>query len=304
MRMGFSLPQYGDMATPGNVKFFARTLESAGAESFWVGDRALCPAMPARGFGGTPPRPFPSQFRKVLDPFAVLATAATCTERAHIGTSVLNATWYSPLLLARSLTTIDLLSHGRLIPGFGSGWSPDEFAALGIPTSGLGARLDEALDILDAVWSEGITSHSGALWTVPPSHFDLVPARRSGPPIYLGGFSQTALTRVGRRADGWLPTIRLPDRTRVDELCGMLATIRCAAERTGRDADAIDVVLRVDASPGTTPSLIIDTLKEVEQLTGINHAFVELLLLAQDVTEAIDIATTLLYLANEGAHAR
>lgn len=301
MRMGFSLPQYGDMATPDAVERFARTVESAGAESFWVGDRALCPAMPTRGFGGTPPRPFPDQFRKVLDPFAVLAIAAACTDRARIGTSVLNATWYPPLLLARSLTTVDLISHGRLVPGFGSGWSPDEFAALGIPTAGLGARLDETLDILHAVWSEGTTSHTGALWTVPPSHFDLVSTRKSGPPIYLGGFSAAALARVGRRADGWLPTIRLPNRTRVNELCDMLATIRHEAERAGRDADAIDVVLRVDASPGTTPSLIIDTLEEVEQLTGINHAFVELLLLAPDVTEAIDIATTLLYMADKGA---
>jgi len=301
MRMGFSLPQYGDMATPDAVERFARTIESAGAESFWVGDRALCPAAPTRGFGGTPPRPFPDQFRKVLDPFAVLATAASCTERARIGTSVLNATWYPPLLLARSLATVDLLSRGRLVPGFGSGWSPDEFAALGIPSSGLGARLDEVLDVLDAVWSEGTTSHVGALWTVPPSHFDLISNRSSGPPIYLGGFSPAALARVGRRADGWLPTIRLPDRTRVDDLCGMLATIRREAERAGRDADAVDVVLRVDASPGTPSSLIVDTLEEVEQLTGISHAFVELLLLAQDVEEAIDIATTLLETADKGA---
>ncbi|EME64202.1 hydride transferase [Rhodococcus ruber BKS 20-38] len=82
----------------------------------------------------------------------------------------------------------------------------------------------------------------------------------------------------------------------------MLAAIRREAERAGRDAGAVDVVLRVDASPGTNPSLIIDTLEEVEQLTGINHAFVELLLLAQDVTEAIDVATTLLYMADKGAH--
>ena len=299
MRIGFSLPQYGAMAEQAtSVAQFAQTIELAGAESLWVGDRALAPTSPTLGFAKTGPAPFPSQFRKVLDPFGLLTVAALSTTRVRLGTSVLNAPWYQPLLLARSLTTIELLSQGRLVPGFGSGWSPDEFGALGVPFSGRGARLDEVLDVLDAVWTTDITEHAGPLWTVPPSYFDLAPAQHPRPPVYLGGFSPAALARVGRRADGWLPSVRLPDGARADELSDMLAIIRRAAEQAGRSPDEIDVILRVDVHPGVQPAQILDLLAAVEERTGISHAFIELLLLARDSTEAMDIAADLLKSAN------
>lgn len=301
MRIGFSLPQYGTMAEqPKTIAQFARTVELAGAESLWVGDRALTPAAPTLGFARTGPAPFPPQLRRVLDPFAVLTVAATCTERARLGTSVLNAPWYQPLLLARALTTIDLISTGRLVPGFGTGWSPDEFDALGLQLADRGARLDEILDVLDAVWTAEITAHDGRFWTVPPSHFDLAPAQRPRPPFYLGGFAPAALARVGRRADGWLPSVLLPDGARVDELGDMLAVIHRAAELAGRDPDGIDVILRLDIRPGTPLARIRDTLAAIEERTGIKHAFIELMLLARDVAEAMDIATSLLENADKG----
>lgn len=301
MRLGFSLPQYGDMAgNPADIALFARSVERAGAASLWVGDRALTPAAPTLGFAGKGPAPFPPQLRRVLDPFAVLTVAATSTERVRLGTSVLNAPWYQPLLLARALTTLDLISGGRLVAGFGVGWSPDEFAALGLPLAQRGARLDEILDVLDAVWTAGITAHAGRFWTVPPSHFDLAPAQRPRPPCYLGGFSPAALARTGRRGDGWLPSVLLPEGARVGELGGMVAAVRETAEKAGRDPDQIDVILRVDCRPETPLVRIRDTLAEIEERTGIRHAFVELMLLARDVAEAADIAEILLENAEKG----
>lgn len=304
MRIGFSLPQYGGMAEhPAAVARFARTVELAGAASLWVGDRALAPAAPTMGFAGRGPAQFPPQLRRVLDPFAVLTVAATSTERVRLGTSVLNAPWYQPLLLARALTAIDLISGGRLVPGFGIGWSPDEFDALGLSLADRGARLDEILDVLDAVWTSDITAHSGQFWTVPPSHFDLAPAQHPRPPFYLGGFAPAALARIGRRGDGWLPSVVLPEGSRVGDLGGMLAVIRRTAEQAGRDPDRIDVILRLDVRPETPLVLIRDTLAAIEEKTGIGHAFIELMLLARDVAEATDIAAVLLENAEKGLEA-
>lgn len=95
----------------------------------------------------------PAKFRSLLDPFVLITLAASATSTALLGSSVLNLPWYPPVMLARSLTIIDVASGGRLIPGFGSGWSPDEYQAAGIPSRGRRARMDESLDALEATWA-------------------------------------------------------------------------------------------------------------------------------------------------------
>jgi hypothetical protein len=116
VRIGFTLPQMGALAHyPREVTRFARQAEQLGADSLWVGDRLLAPVNPTVGYGdgGTIPR----AFHAVLDPFVLLSIAAVSTERVQIGANVLNAPWYPPAVLARSLTSIDLVSGGRLVQG-------------------------------------------------------------------------------------------------------------------------------------------------------------------------------------------
>jgi hypothetical protein len=108
MRTGFALPQFGPSAaaSPGGVARFAREAEALGAASLWAADRLLVPVRPSVGYGGT--AAIPARFRSALDPFLVLATAAAVTTRPLLGFSVLNAPFYSPVLLARQLTTLDV----------------------------------------------------------------------------------------------------------------------------------------------------------------------------------------------------
>jgi probable F420-dependent oxidoreductase len=296
MRVGFCLPQFGAPAQQaGQIAQFAAEAERLGAHSLWVGDRLMAPVDPVVGYGGS--ATVPEQFRAVLDPFAVLTVAATATSSARLGSSVINLPWYPPVMAARSLTTIDVLSGGRLWPGFGIGWSPDEYQAANIPWRGRGARLEESLDALEAIWGPGPAAYAGAAWTMPASHIDLRPVQRPHPPIYLGGLSEAALARVGRRADGWLPAVRLPGFAEPGLLLLQREVIARAAADSGRDAEQIAVALRVNASAATTVDEIVAAMDEIEKATGIEHMFVDLMYLAASVPEMLDFAARILELA-------
>ncbi|MFD8379631.1 TIGR03619 family F420-dependent LLM class oxidoreductase [Streptomyces sp. NPDC059679] len=300
MRIGFSLPQFGALAhRPEEVARFARQAEELGAASLWVGDRLLDPVDPTVGYAGADT--IPPEFRTALDPFATLATAAAVTERVQLGSNVINAPWYPPAVLARSLTTIDAMSRGRLLVGLGTGWSPEEYEAVNIPMAERGRRLDEILDALTAWWTTNPVEYRGEHWTVPASYIDLKPATRPHPPVYLGGWAPTALRRVARRADGWLPIVVPPAPFDAQAaVIGPMTTIREAAEREGRDPAALDAILRVNPSSEATVRDITTVLARAEAEAGVDHAFVDLIYLAKDVDQALDLAQRIL----EGASVR
>lgn len=218
-----------------------------------------------------------------MDPFALLAAAAAVTERVLLGTSVLNAPFYNPALLARALTSIDIISGGRLIPGFGTGWSPEEYTAVGVPMAERGDRLDETLDILDTLWTNGPAKHHGRHWDIPAAHNELRPTRRI--PVYLAGWAPRALSRVARRADGWLPVAVVPGHFDAAETSRTLAGLRDEAERAGRARDSVDAILRINPTPAATVDDIADAIRASEDI-GIDHTFVDIRFQA-DITDAL-----------------
>ncbi|MFF4190877.1 TIGR03619 family F420-dependent LLM class oxidoreductase [Nonomuraea sp. NPDC001831] len=236
MDLGLAVPQYGGFAALSSVTRVAREAEAMGFAGLWAGDRLLTPLRPKDRYPGGDGS-VPRAHRVFLDPFAVLAVAASVTSSVRLGTSALNACWYPPPVLARSLTTIDHLSGGRLAAGLGLGWSSDEYAAVGVPWKGRAERYEATLDALEAIWGTDPVTFEHDLWTIAPSHIDPKPARR--PPLLLAGFAPEALRRIGRRGDGWL-TAALP----VPVLLSMWETVREAAERAGRDPDALRMILR------------------------------------------------------------
>jgi probable F420-dependent oxidoreductase len=295
MRIGFTLPQFGALAHQArDVARFARGIEDLGGDSLWVGDRLLAPVNPTVGYGGGDT--IPEVFHSVLDPFALLAVTASATERVEVGSNVLNAPWYAPAVLARSLTTIDQLSGGRLVLGLGTGWSPEEYEAAGVPMHERGARLDECLDALDALWTTNPAEYHGQHWTVPATHVDVKPAQRPRPPIYLAGFSPAAIRRVARRADGWLPVVA-PGARPVDpttQISAPMAHIRELAEKEGRDPADVGMILRIYPAGGATLDAVADVVALVEDKAGVDHAFVELMNLATTVDDALEVAGRLL----------
>jgi probable F420-dependent oxidoreductase len=291
MLIGFCLPQFGAMGLEaGAAARFAREAEGLGADSLWVGDRLLAPVRPVTGYAGS--STMPEEFRISLDPFAVLTTAAAVTTRALLGTSVLNAPFYSPALLARSLTTIDALSGGRLIPGLGVGWSPDEFLAVGVPMTERGERLDECLDVLDALWSRDPAAHKGKYFEVPEFHAGLKPVQQPAPPVYLAGHVPAALHRVATRAAGWLPVGMLPGGFDPVGIAGTLARLREQAASAGRREP--EAILRLNLQPSATPADVAAAIARAEGETGIGHVMVDFMYVAHDVDHALDLAARVL----------
>lgn len=299
MRIGFTLPQMGPLAHyPRDVARFAHQAEQLGADSLWVGDRLLAPVKPTVGYGGG--STIPLAFHAVLDPLALLAIAATCTERIQLGTNVLNAPWYPPAMLARSLTTIDLVSGGRLVPGFGVGWSPEEYLAAGIPMEQRGARLDECLDALEALWSSNPAEYHGKHWTVPATYADLKPVQRPRPPIYLGGYSPAAMRRAARRADGWLPVVR-PGSQRWEfspaAVNGPVSEVRRLAAEEGRDPSRLGIILRVYPTEEASIEQVAAAIAGAERETTVDHAFVDVMEIAKDIDQALEVVGRVLELS-------
>jgi probable F420-dependent oxidoreductase len=293
MKLGFSIPQYARLAADaGQTARFARELEAAGAASLWVGDRLFAAVDPKIGYGGMMDT-IPAEFNSVLDPFTLLGVAAGATERVKLGAHVLVATWYPPVVLARALTTIDVVSNGRLLPGLGIGWSPEEYEAVGLEFRQRGKRLEETLDALEAIWTTDPAEYHGTLVDVPRHHSSLKPVQRPRPPIYLASFSEAALRRVGRRGDGWLP-ILTPGQIDIDALRAQHALVEEAALEAGRDPKTIDALVRVNVARGDAPQAVIDDIKRVADALGFEHFFIEQMYADDTVDQAITSAVAFL----------
>jgi probable F420-dependent oxidoreductase len=288
--LGFAMPQFGQPARDDLVRF-ASTAEQLGAASLWVGDRLLAPVNPTIGYAGA--GTIPDEMRTSLDPFVALAVAAAATTTAKLGTSALVAPFYPPVQLGRQLTSIDVVSAGRLIVGLGIGWSPDEYRAAGAPFAGRGAQLDELLDVLAALWASTPVKHDGARWSVPESWVDLKPVQRPHPPIYLGAFSPPGLTRVGRRADGWLAAVRVPGHGHLKFLNRQRQAIDAAATAAGRDPASIATNVRINVAHGTNLGEVADVVRTLAD-SGYADAFVDLMYMATGVDAMLDWAQRLL----------
>ena len=241
MQIGINLPQVGQLASPASVRATAVAAEAAGYSSLWVFDRILGAVEPRSAYPGAPDGRMPEDLATVLDPIGTLTYAAAVTERVRLGTSVLVAPWYQPVLLARALTTLDLFSEGRLTVGFGTGWSLDEYESVNVPMRERGARLDETLDVLEAIWTTDPVSFEGRFSRIVPSTIAPKPAQAGGPPIILGAFSPTALDRIARRAAGWNP-VGLP----FEFVEPMWATVLELAAGHGRDPESLRMVMRAN----------------------------------------------------------
>ncbi|MEY2450441.1 MAG: hypothetical protein QOD92_15 [Acidimicrobiaceae bacterium] len=241
MNYGIGLPQVGRLADPDAVRAVATTADAIGLSSLWAMDRVLAPLDPRTPYPASPDGVLPVEQHRVLDPLGVLTLAASVTERIRIGTSVLVAPWYAPVLLARSLTTLDIISGGRLTVGLGLGWSIDEYEAVGVEQSGLARAVEEVLDVLHTVWVDEVVEHHGQRYRIAPATIDPKPVHASGPPVLLAAYTPAGLDRVARRADGWTPA-GLP----VAAVAPMFTQVRDAAATYGRDPDTLQLVVRAN----------------------------------------------------------
>ena len=162
-----------------------------------VDDRAPpLSVQPQSPYPGTPDGTLPEPYKHCLDPLETLTFAAAHTTRVGLGTSVLDMLYYNPVMLARRLSTLDRLSHGRLRVGLGLGWSKDEFDATGASWSERGARGDEFLAVLKVIWTSDPVEFQGQFYHIPKSIIQPKPVQKPYPPLYLAAFAPPALRRL------------------------------------------------------------------------------------------------------------
>lgn len=241
MLRGFGVPVAGAWATPENQVRLVRRAEELGYRSVWTFQRLLVPARPDARAGAP-------VYRSVHDAIVSLAYLAGQTSRIRLGLAVANLPFFSPVLLAKQLATLDAVSGGRLDVGLGLGWMREEFEAVGVPMEQRGARAEEFVAALRALWTEEVVEFRGRFYEIPPARFDPKPVQRPHPPLLLGGNVVGAWRRAGRLADGWVGG-SMADLTRLDAAIG---AVRQGASEAGRDPDALRFVCRgvVRVRPG------------------------------------------------------
>ena len=190
-----------------NPAFFlevTREAEVLGYESVWLPEHLVLPAsMSGSPFDGQEHPPVPPD-TPVFDAFAYLSYLAGATSRIRLGTHVYNLGLRHPFVAARAVQTLDVVSGGRALVGIGAGWLAQEWEAAQLDFSTRGARLDEALQVCQRLWSEDVVEHHGRFFDFGPVMFEPKPVQRPWPPVLVGGESGAALRRAARIGDGWI----------------------------------------------------------------------------------------------------
>ena len=175
--------------------------------------------------------------RPMPDPLDTLAFVAAVSETVKLGTSVVIAPLHSPAVLAKRVSTIDNLSGGRMVLGLGIGWQREEYEAVGVPFRQRGARLEECIGAMRALWTESPATFHGEHVAFDRVYSSPQPAQGSVP-IVLGGNSAPAVERAGRIGDGWYPYTIGPDDFETS-----IELLRDVAAASGRDPDAVEVTV-------------------------------------------------------------
>jgi probable F420-dependent oxidoreductase len=196
MKLGLFGVHRGEMAEPVALARRARLAEAAGFESVWVGDHISLPSG-AQAVDAYPPE------QPRLEAIAALSYLAGITNRVRLGVGVIVMPQRHPLLLAKQLTTVDVLSGGGLIFGIGVGYVPSELEALGASMSDRGARTDEYLAAIRAVWDERAPDFSGRYVAWSDLMQRPLPIQRPGPAVVVGGSSTAAYRRAILLANGF-----------------------------------------------------------------------------------------------------
>jgi probable F420-dependent oxidoreductase len=173
-----------------------QTAEAVGFESVWLGEHVVLPDPQTADSAWDPEH-------AIFDPVVMLAYLAACTHCIRLGTGIIILPQRQPLVLAKELATLDVVSDGRLLIGIGTGYLEAEFAALGVPLAARGARADEYMDAMQAIWGEGDTNYQGSFVKFMGVKARPLPKQRPYPPLIVGGHSIAAFRRAVVRGQGW-----------------------------------------------------------------------------------------------------
>ena len=229
MKFGLFAVNMGACADPQVAGRVARAAEEAGFDSLWAGEHVVLPDPQA------PPSPMPP-LADMLDPTVSLAFLAAHTKKARLGTGIIILPQRNPLVLAKELASLDVLSGGRVMFGVGIGYLKPEFDALGIPFEDKGPRTEEYLRAMIAIWSMDKPEFQGRFARFGGVQARPQPLQKPHPPIVFGGRTPAAYSRAARLASGWYGFAMDVEATKQ-----ALESLRAACRRHGKRFEDLEI---------------------------------------------------------------
>jgi len=208
-----------------------READRLGYDSVWMPEHLVIPMqMGGSPYAGSDHPPIPPEI-PVFDVFTYLGFLAGQTDRIHFGTQVYNIGLRHPFSVARAVTTLDVVSQGRVEFGIGASWLEAEWEAVGLDFATRGRRVDEAIEVCRRLWSDEVIEHHGEFFDFGPVKFEPKPVHRPWPPLHIGGDGPAALRRAALLGDGWIPMNHTVDQ--IPPKAVRMAELRQEAGRPG-----------------------------------------------------------------------
>jgi probable F420-dependent oxidoreductase len=240
MKLAVDYPSVAFREGPDKVLELGRSLEKIGYDEIAVFDHVVMGHPTADRPGPRYPPKMP-----ILEAIVLMAQLAAVTDRIGLSTEVLVLPQRQPALVAKQISSIDTLSGGRVRLGVGVGWQESEYDALEEDFTNRGRRMDEAISLIRAYWTDEVVDFDGAYYSATAMAMEPKPPSSGGPPIWIGGGSEAALRRVGRLGDGWMGSALVDD----DAIAESLAAIARHAEAAGRDPSTIGLQMMLQPPP-------------------------------------------------------
>jgi probable F420-dependent oxidoreductase len=281
MSVGCVFPNRGAMATPSNLARFAERAEALGFDTVWFSDHIIVPTEVKSFYPYDPSGHMPfNPSEPYWEPLTAMSYVAGRTTRLRLGTSVLILPYRNPVVTAKVLATLDVLSNGRVTLGAGVGWMEEEFKALGLDTyPQRGTYSDECIRIFRELWTKDNPAFQGKFHHIANVRCEPRPVQAGGIPIWIGGHTPQAIRRAARLGDGWQPLVQRPPadlppaemREKIDQL-------RAQAQAAGRDPQHITLAMGASvqfsdgAGAGATslftgsPAKILDSIGQYHAL--------------------------------------
>ena len=311
MKYGFALSGRGPLAEPDALAAIARRGDELGFEWILTGDHIVVPNSIDSTYPYTEGGDFPGSASGVaMEQLTVLSFLAGQTQRIKLVTSVLIVPHRNPLVAAKALSTLDVLSKGRLVVGVGAGWMREEFEALELPPfEERGAVTDEYIRAYKELWTSDNPTFEGKYCRFSDITFLPKPVQQPHPPIWVGGESRAAIRRAGQQGDAWYPISSNPQfpLEEPEQLAVGMRRLATQAERAGRDPSEVEVIFRTHhyrlerdgnsgeraAFSGSVEQIVAD-IRQYEEM-GVSGLVVDLGRISRSVEDVLghleDLAT-------------
>ena len=275
MQYGFSLVVRGEDANPDTFAIIAERSETLQLDSLWLSAHVILPPQTKSGYVLIPGRKYDEHWKdNYWEPFTILSYLSAMTSKITLGTSVVVLPMHNPFELAKQVAEVDQLSGGRFIFGVGVGWFEEEFEVLGQAFHNRGKRTDEALELMQKLWTEEPVTFNGKYYNVSEASFRPKPLQQPGPPIWVAGGSRASLRRAARFGSAFHPA--RPSYEYMKKIRGELNEL---LDEYQRPHDSVDITVKLslafddDANDPNSPTIgtpqsIIDSLRRYQDLGG------------------------------------